>query len=149
MSGSLPPQVQAALERGQLIEAIKLLRESSGLGLAEAKHLIESVANATPGHAPAAARTGIQAPPSMPIEAVAALQRGNKIEAIRLYRAHNRVELKQAKDAVDAFEASSPTPAAPGLAPGEVPPSKHGKLWWIAIVIALGLLGFLVFRRMA
>jgi len=141
----LPAQVQQALERGHLIEAIKLLREASGLGLAEAKHAIEAHAN----RVPEPGGGGIQAPPSMPIEAVAALQRGNKIEAIRLYRAHNRVDLKQAKEAVDAFEASSPTPAAPGLAPGEVPPSKNGVWWLAAFVIGLAILGFMVLRRMA
>ena len=144
---SLPTEVLQALERGHLIEAIKLLRERTGLGLAEAKHAIESHANHVPE--PARGGGGIQAPPSMPIEAVAALQRGNKIEAIRLYRAHNRVDLKQAKDAVDAFEASSPTPAAPGLAPGEVPPSKMGKVWLVAVVAAIAVLGFMVMRRIA
>ncbi|WP_282875243.1 ribosomal protein L7/L12 [Pseudomonas peli] len=37
----LPAQVVAALERGQKIEAIKLLRELRGLGLKEAKDLVE------------------------------------------------------------------------------------------------------------
>ena len=37
----LPAQVVAALERGQKIEAIKLLRELRGLGLKEAKELVE------------------------------------------------------------------------------------------------------------
>lgn len=30
---ALPPEVAAALERGQVIEAIKLLRQAKGLGL--------------------------------------------------------------------------------------------------------------------
>ena len=37
----LPGQVVAALERGQKIEAIRLLRELRGLGLKEAKDLVE------------------------------------------------------------------------------------------------------------
>ena len=37
-----PAQVVAALERGQKIEAIKLLRELRGLGLKEAKDLVEA-----------------------------------------------------------------------------------------------------------
>ena len=37
----LPAQVLAALERGQKIEAIKLLRELRGLGLKEAKDIVE------------------------------------------------------------------------------------------------------------
>ncbi len=40
----LPPQVNAALQRGNLIQAIKLLREQRPqLGLAEAKALIEAL----------------------------------------------------------------------------------------------------------
>jgi ribosomal protein L7/L12 len=37
----LPPQVVAALERGQKIEAIKLLRELKGIGLKEAKEAVD------------------------------------------------------------------------------------------------------------
>jgi ribosomal protein L7/L12 len=38
----LPPNVLAALGRGNKIDAIRLLRESRGLGLAEAKALIDA-----------------------------------------------------------------------------------------------------------
>ena len=37
----LPAQVIAALERGQKIEAIKLLRELKGIGLKEAKEAVD------------------------------------------------------------------------------------------------------------
>ena len=37
----LPPEVVAALQRGQKIEAIKLMRELRGLGLKEAKDAVE------------------------------------------------------------------------------------------------------------
>lgn len=40
----LPPEVIRAIERGRKIEAIKLLRESTGLGLANAKVLVDKVA---------------------------------------------------------------------------------------------------------
>jgi hypothetical protein len=39
----LPPDVAAALSRGNLIEAIKLLRGKYNIGLAEAKALLESL----------------------------------------------------------------------------------------------------------
>ena len=38
---SLPAEVVAALERGQKIEAIKLLRELRGMGLKEAKEAVD------------------------------------------------------------------------------------------------------------
>lgn len=40
----LPPEVIRAIERGSKIEAIKLLRESTGLGLAHAKVLVDKAA---------------------------------------------------------------------------------------------------------
>ena len=44
----LTPEAVAALERGQLIEAIKLLRQSSGLGLKESKEAVERYLAANP-----------------------------------------------------------------------------------------------------
>ena len=38
---SLSPQIQEALQRGNKIEAIKLYREFTGVGLAEAKQVID------------------------------------------------------------------------------------------------------------
>lgn len=40
----LPPGVLSAIERGKKIEAIKLLREATGLGLANAKVLVDKAA---------------------------------------------------------------------------------------------------------
>lgn len=37
----LPPEVMRAIERGRKIEAIKLLREATGMGLANAKVLVD------------------------------------------------------------------------------------------------------------
>ncbi len=42
LDNELPPEVQAALARGQKIEAIKLLREARGMGLKEAKEAVEA-----------------------------------------------------------------------------------------------------------
>ena len=39
----LPPQVMHALKAGRKIEAIKLLREARGIGLAEAKDAVDRV----------------------------------------------------------------------------------------------------------
>ena len=39
----LPPHVMHALKAGRKIEAIKLLREARGIGLAEAKDAVDSV----------------------------------------------------------------------------------------------------------
>ena len=39
---SLPPEILTALREGRQLEAIKLLRKTTGLGLAETKSLIDS-----------------------------------------------------------------------------------------------------------
>lgn len=44
----LPPEVAAALERGQILEAIKLLRHAKGLGLKEAKDAVDAVKAGAP-----------------------------------------------------------------------------------------------------
>ena len=53
----LPPQVMHALKAGRKIEAIKLLREARGIGLAEAKDAVDraSVERSHPAHSHRAA----------------------------------------------------------------------------------------------
>lgn len=135
-AGPLSPEVLEALQRGNTVEAIKLLRESSGLGLKEAKDIIDQRLS---GHAPAEARPG-----QFPAPVTEALRRGNKIEAIRLLREHTGMGLKEAKDAVDAFQQqSSATPV--GLSPGEVPASRTG-IWWLVAVAIAGVAAYYFFR---
>ena len=136
----IPPAVQQALARGHLIEAIRLLREERGLGLAEAKHLVESLAQSRPTQTPPppAPEQGTFGHTGMPAAAADALARGKKIEAIRLYRAHAKVDLRQAKEAVEAYAAQHPL-QVPGLAPGEVP-RRSGRVGWIVGGILAGLL---------
>ena len=45
----LPPQAAQAMAHGNKIEAIKLVREHTGLGLKEAKDLVEAHEGAGPG----------------------------------------------------------------------------------------------------
>lgn len=135
---SLPPDVLASLDEGQVIEAIKRLRAATGLGLKEAKDLIdahqrgEEVAiaaqAAAPAHVPDAVRQ--------------ALAEGNKIEAIRLLRDHEGLGLKEAKERADAIEQSMAEPAsigmgtvAPGLSPGQQPSGGMGN--WIVVAVVL------------
>jgi ribosomal protein L7/L12 len=137
----LPANVVAALARGDAIDAIRLLRESTGLGLKEAKHVIDGHLGRHPAvGATAAARQALS-------PAVAtAMQQGKKLVAIRLLRAETGLGLKEAKDAVEAFESSRKS-AAGELAPGQVAPSGRGG-WLIAILAALAALGYGLFDRL-
>jgi ribosomal protein L7/L12 len=102
----LPPdnwqaQVAEQLRLGRKIEAIKLYREATGVGLKEAKEAVEAMeAGTMPPPTPAAA------PPSgdWRAEVVDFLRRGQKIWAVKRYREATGVGLKEAKDAVDEIE---------------------------------------------
>lgn len=129
----LPLEVLAALEDGQPIEAIKRLRTATGLGLKEAKEAIDRHL----AGAPARPRPSIAAAVGLPFSVAAAMQQGHKLEAIRLLREQGGLGLKEAKDAVDAFEREQAA-VDPHRAPGEVPRSS-GTVWLVAIAVLAGL----------
>ena len=138
---TLPPAVIEALSKGNLIEAIKLLR-SSGIGLKEAKDAIEAHARGKPApHGFSAASTGQSLPPDV----VDALQRGQKIEAIKLMREQTGLGLKEAKDAVDRYQQMYHPPD--GLSPGQVGDTGSG-IWWVVVLVLVCVVGYLVLRRL-
>lgn len=76
----------------------------------------------------------------LPPEVLAALQRGNKIEAIKQMRQLTGLGLKEAKDAVEA----SPQHGQLGhRSPGEVP--RSGSIGWVllALVVAAAIVYYL------
>jgi ribosomal protein L7/L12 len=141
---TLPPEVLEALRRGNAIEAIKLLRKATGLGLKEAKDTVEGqLRRGGAAAAPRAESAGLPFAPAsasdMPERVRAALERGNKVEAIRLLRQQTGLGLREAKDQVELMAAALAArstvhdPGTAGLAPGEVPRSSYGG-WWAALV---------------
>lgn len=116
----LPPEAIAALERGQLIQAIKIIREQTGLGLAEAKQLAEQLKAW-----------------KMAQQAASSAGGGPKTDA----------DPASFQSPVLAQTTLDPARLADGLAPGEVPRSR---LPWTAIVIVLAiaaLAAWMVVRR--
>lgn len=104
MNRMTPDQHQAilaALKTGNKIEAIKLCREATGMGLAEAKDFVERLE--TSPEAPLA-----PAPEAGALSPVADLLfAGQKIQAIKLYREQVQpgAGLAEAKAAVEQLEA--------------------------------------------
>jgi large subunit ribosomal protein L7/L12 len=86
----LVDRVQALLDAGQKIAAIKAFREATGASLAEAKAAVEALE-----------RGGPLSPASSEEELLALLKQGQKINAIKLYRQRTGAGLKEAKDAVE------------------------------------------------
>ena len=140
---TIPQPVIDALNKGNLMEAIKLLR-SSGMGLTEAKDALDAHARGKSGP-----QGPTFSPPSMggalPPDVLDALQKGHKIEAIRLMREQTGLGLKESKDAVDAYQQLH-LPAVGGLSPGQVSDTGSG-IWWAVAVVLVCLVAYLVLRR--
>lgn len=141
---TLPQPVIEALSKGNLMEALKLLR-SSGMGLKEAKDALDAHPRGKSApEAPtfSAATLGGGLPPDV----LDALQKGRKIEAVRLMREQTGLGLKESKDAVDAYQQLHP-PAAGGLSPGQVGDTGSG-IWWVVGLALICLAIYFVLRRL-
>ncbi len=130
---SLEDAIRSLLAQGKMIAAIKLYREQTGVGLAEAKQAVERFAlgETLPDDDAAAAD-----PDQQILKLLAA---GQKIAAIKLYREQTSAGLKEAKDAVEALAAQH----------GIVPAPRSGCLGVLALLfcgVALILVGWLRWR---
>jgi large subunit ribosomal protein L7/L12 len=95
-------QVILLVERGQMIAAIKLYRERTGTGLAEAKSAVEALAAGQPIERRNPEVDGISLD-SLEGQVLVLLRARRKIEAIKIYRERTGVGLKEAKDAVEGL----------------------------------------------
>jgi ribosomal protein L7/L12 len=141
----LPSAVMQALERGEIMTAVKLLR-NSGISLKEAKDAIDAHTSSRPAAASPSSFTARTAGVPLPPEVLSALEQGNKIDAIRLMREKTGLGLKEAKEAVDGYDHTNAK--AGGLSPGEVPATSAG-MWWIAALVVIALIGYFLLRRAA
>lgn len=104
---ALDAEVRDLLFSGRKIEAIKHYREATGVGLKEAKDAVEALERGAEAPYPAVSVGGAPAGPW--IDEVRALVRaGNKLEAIKRYREHTGLGLKESKDAVEALDNRPP-----------------------------------------
>jgi hypothetical protein len=98
-TNSIPPDAQGAADRGNLIEAIKITREVTGLGLKEAKDAVDDYLRG---------RTPALPPGGIPLSAIVSLQEGRLVDAVRLTREAGGLQLKEAYDAVNAYLDANP-----------------------------------------
>lgn len=146
MSTPVPAEILAVWNSGSKVLAIKMLREQNGLGLAEAKQLLESAdTGADAADSPLALNSAI--PASAELRIHAAMASGNKLEAVKLLKEATGLGLAEAKERIDAAMQSEPLnlqaalnqptqPNAASSAPGEVK-SSPGILWLALILVAL------------
>ena len=96
-------QIKDLIEAKNLIAAIKLYREMTGAGLAEAKQVVETMAQG--GSTAPLSEMQQSTDPIMDAKIRSLLSQRQKIEAVKIYREEYGVGLKEAKDAVDRIEA--------------------------------------------
>jgi ribosomal protein L7/L12 len=106
--GPLEDQVRALLRQRQKIQAIKLVRERTGIGLKEAKDAVEEAerTDRLPADLPAGRGMKARGAPvagEFLTEARRLKERRRAIDAIKLIRAHTGLGLKEAKDLYDSL----------------------------------------------
>ena len=98
-NADLEQQVWSLLDQGQKLEAVKLYKGQSGASLREAKQAVEAMqAGADP---PSPPHTGSD----LEAELLRMLGRGDKLEAIKLYKDQRGVALLEAKQTVASLAA--------------------------------------------
>lgn len=86
------------------------------------------------------------APPALSVAAITALRRGRKIEAIKITRIEQGIDLKAAKDAVEEYIRSQPALLS-SLAKAQAQGVRRVMFWFAAIIgTALLIYQFLMNR---
>ncbi len=112
----LDHHVRKLAAQGDKIEAIKAVRDHTGLGLKEAKDYVEAIPNVVPlanfGHATPADQ-GLKDEAMVRQAAWQLVAKGQKIEAIKLIRENTGWDLKRSKEYADALD-GAPAPQPTG-----------------------------------
>jgi ribosomal protein L7/L12 len=163
--GAQMQAIHQALQADNKIEAIRLFREMTGVGLKEAKEAIEQMqanqavdfsAFATTSMSVSASGSTSEAGAIMAVQTL--MRMGKKIEAIKVYRQLTGVGLAEAKAAVERMEAGDTTPPVTlpsvntsgayrsfdiNASPGDAPESAGRPMWQTCalMVAVLGVLG--------
>lgn len=101
MEQDIARQIGELVAANDRIGAIRVLREATGMGLAEAKAVIDAVAEG--GSLPMGPTPIRKAPDTgeIPADVLATAASGNRILAIKMLREHFGLGLKEAKDRLD------------------------------------------------
>lgn len=144
----LPPEAIAALARGEPIEAIRIVRDRTGLDLKESKALVDRHLD---GASVDRDRDAPDARDAMvPRAALDALANGNKLEAIRLTREATGLGLAEAKRLVEDEAAAVDDHTGygamldPMAEPGKVQGAGVGKWVLIAVAVVIAVVAWMV-----
>ena len=116
VSGVDIDRIRQLVQDGKKIEAIKLVREQTGLGLKEAKDAVDAIERGETADLRPRDTVTSHGVSGVDLNAINELLLQNKkIDAIKLYREQTGAGLKEAKDAIEAIEATG-SPALPNPA---------------------------------
>ena len=150
-----PDQIQeihALIHKQQLIGAIKLYREVTGVGLAEAKLAVEEMARDEFAKPSSEMQRGND--PIMDNKIRSLLARRKKVEAVKIYREEHGIGLKEAKDYVDQIEyamrrdnpsRNMPYESAISADPFADSDGSRRRILVLAVTVALAVCGMGVF----
>lgn len=99
-------KIHELIDASQILMAIQVYREATGVGLAEAKQAVEEMMQMEVARPPSDSRNFDN--PVLESKIRSMLAKGKKIEAVKIYREEYGIGLKEAKDAVDRIEATMP-----------------------------------------
>ncbi len=105
-------EVKRLVQSNKMIEAIKLYRVITNVGLKEAKDAVEAIARGEPVQINNVVTTNVGGTTDQAEkmkQVVRLIKEGNKIEAIKAFREATGVGLKEAKEAVEAIESNRST----------------------------------------
>ena len=145
-------QIKELIIKGNKIAAIKLYRELTGVGLAEAKDAVEAVIRGASVNLPVPTQVG-EPDAFLENRIKRLLAERKKIEAVKIYREAHTCGLKEAKDAVDHIQAEmrregySNLPSTPAIRddPFAEDTQRNRSCLILAIALSLVLLGSLAF----
>jgi ribosomal protein L7/L12 len=145
----LSDEARQAASSGNVIEAIKLTREHTGLGLKEAKDAVDAFlrSDSPPDAAGAAGSARSRNPRAdigdIPSSAVAFLYQGKLIDAIEQTRQEQRLGLKDAKETVERYLAANPSVNQRFKTAAAERSGGAAALIKLLLLIGLAVLGFL------
>ncbi|WP_368561617.1 hypothetical protein [Pseudoxanthomonas sp. UTMC 1351] len=129
------------MEQGNAIVAIKLVRSANDMDLRTAKQTVEAYLLGERSFSTEAFETPKEVhvdTGELPSEALAALAKGKRIEAVKIVREHYGLHLKEAKDKVDAYLAKHPSHDRQAIKTSTVQRDKMlPQGWWIFLGLAL------------
>lgn len=154
MPGLSPEQVQEIhkmLHDKQLIQAVKVYRDATGVSLADAREAVEQMARNEFTKPPSGIRNYDD--PVLEGKIRSLLSKGKKIEAVKIYRAEYGLSLNEARDAVERIAASMPRSTAVaqtyepaiGQDPFADEGTSRGRMILLGVVLIVVLCGLAVF----